>query len=67
MRELNLILSNQFQEIWSLLSEGELKAKLEFYKVVLKGTADKLLAEKIIANSNVSSLRQNYDLYSISL
>lgn len=54
MQDLNLLLSNEFEALWLELSAVEPRAKLDFYKVVLKGTADKLLAERMIASWNVS-------------
>lgn len=54
MQDLNLLLANEFDALWLELSAGDPRAKLDFYKVVLKGTADKLLAERMIASWNVS-------------
>ena len=58
LKWLNQTLNQQAVTIWQSLKEG---GKLDFYKVVLKGIADRLLAEKVIQSPNVIiSLLINY-------
>ncbi len=52
LMEINQILSDRFDELWSIIKEDKV-TKLEFYKKVLKLIADKLLSEKLIESPSV--------------